>query len=175
MEEKKELREEGAPGQNGGYSSQWKDPLSDTLGQILNRKEFSYDVNGDALYQQYKDRYTQQGKMAMMNTLGQAAALTGGYGSSYAQQAGQQAYSSYLQGLNDRIPELYQLALDRYDRKGDALYQRYAMLGEQEEKDYNRYQQGLDREQQSWEKAFQLYQLGVRTPEVLKALGLLER
>lgn len=112
--------------------------------------------------------------MAMMDTLGQAAALTGGYGSSYAQSAGQQAYQSYLQGLNDKIPELYQLALERYDREADGLYKRYAMLGEREGADYDRYQQGLDREQQTWENAFRLYQMGVKTPEVLEILGIPE-
>jgi hypothetical protein len=30
--------------------------------------------------------------MAMMDTMGKAAGLTGGYGSPYAQQVGQQAY-----------------------------------------------------------------------------------
>ena len=77
--------------------------------------------------------------MAMMDTLGQAATLTGGYGNSYAQGAGQQAYQSYLQGLNDKIPELYQLALERYDREGDRLYKGYTMLNEQEGQDYDRY------------------------------------
>lgn len=172
-EEKKEV-----PGsaleekQAGAYSSQWQGQLEDTIAKFLDRKDFSYDLNGDALYQQYKDRYIQGGQMAMMDTLGQAAALTGGYGSSYAQSAGQQAYQSYLQGLNDKIPELYQLALERYDREADGLYKRYAMLGEREGADYDRYQQGLDREQQTWENAFRLYQQGVQTPEVLEILGI---
>ena len=102
-EEKKELLESaaGVTGvtKPGAYTSQWQGQLSDAIGKILDRKEFSYDVNSDALYQQYKDRYVQGGKMAMMDTLGQAATLTGGYGNSYAQAAGQQAYQGYLQGL----------------------------------------------------------------------------
>ena len=65
--------------------------LKDAMQKVLNRDKFQYDLNGDALYQQYKDRYIQQGKQAMMDTMGQAAALTGGYGNSYAQKAGQQA------------------------------------------------------------------------------------
>jgi murein DD-endopeptidase MepM/ murein hydrolase activator NlpD len=88
--------------------------LQEAMNKILNREDFSYDLNGDALYQQYKDRYIQQGKMAMQDTMGQAAALTGGYGNSYASTAGNQAYQGYLQGLNDVIPELQQIAYDRY-------------------------------------------------------------
>jgi hypothetical protein len=35
------------------------------MSQIQNRPAFSYDVNSDALYQQYKDQYIRQGKLAM--------------------------------------------------------------------------------------------------------------
>lgn len=156
------------------FSSKWTQQLNNSVDSILNRKDFNYDVNGDALYQQYKDRYMQGGQVAMMDTLGQAATLTGGYGNSYAQMAGQQAYQGYLQGLNDKIPELYQLALDKYDREGDNLYKQYSMLGAQEDKDYDRYNQDRAFDQQGWENAFRLYQLGVRTPEVLGVLGLPE-
>ena len=76
----------------GEYTSPWQAQLNDAMNKILNREKFSYDLNGDALYQQYKDQYMTQGKMAMMDTMGQAAALTGGYGNSYAQGVGQQAY-----------------------------------------------------------------------------------
>lgn len=172
MEEEKKEGQQTLPEEGQGYSSQWRGKLEDAIGKILDRKDFSYDLNGDALYQQYKDRYVQQGKMAMMDTLGQASSLTGGYGNSYAQGAGQQAYQSYLQGLTDKIPELYQLALDKYDREGQGLSQRYAMLGQLEGQDYDRYQQNLDRDQQAWENALRLYQLGVQTPEILETLGI---
>lgn len=123
----------------GAYQSQWQGQLDDIIGQILNRDKFSYDLNADALYQQYANQYMNQGRMAMMDTMGQAAAMTGGYGNSYAQSVGQQAYQGYLQQLNDKVPELYQLALNRYQMEGDALYDQYALLGSQEEQDYGRY------------------------------------
>lgn len=177
MEEEKKLLENETAGvqKPGAYTSQWQGQLGDAIGNILNRKDFSYDVNSDALYQQYKDRYVQGGKMAMMDTLGQAATLTGGYGNSYAQAAGQQAYQGYLQGLNDKIPELYQLALDKYSREGDGLYKRYSLLSAQEGQDYGRHQDSLNQYQQSWENAFRLYQIGVKTPEVLGILGIPEK
>lgn len=113
------------------------------LQKILKRDKFQYDVNGDALYQQYKDRYVQQGKQAMMDTMGQAAALTGGYGNSYAQQVGQQTYQGYLQGLNDKVPELYQLALDRYNQEGTDLMNQYGLLADRRDKEYNRYRDSV--------------------------------
>ena len=71
--------------------------LDAIMDSILNREKFTYDLNGDALYQQYKDKYIQQGKMAMGDAIGQASAMTGGYGNSYAQSVGQQMYQKELQ------------------------------------------------------------------------------
>ena len=123
----------------GAYQSQWQQGLNDVIGKIQNREKFTYDLNGDALYQQYKDQYITQGQQAMMDTMGQAAALTGGYGNSYAQTVGQQTYQGHLQGLNDKVPELYQLALDQYNREGDELYNQYGLLADRENTEYGRY------------------------------------
>ena len=127
----------------GEYQSAWQTQLDEILNNILNRDKFSYDLNSDALYQQYKDQYMLQGQQAMMDTMGQAAALTGGYGNSYAQTAGQQTYQGYLQQLNDRVPELYQLALDQYNREGDELYNQYGLYMDRESQDYGRYRDSL--------------------------------
>lgn len=117
--------------------------LKDAMQKVLNRDKFLYDLNGDALYQQYKDRYIQQGKQAMMDTVGQASALTGGYGNSYAQQAGQQTYQWYLQGLNDKVPELYQMALERYNQEGTDLLNKYGLMSDQYAKEYSRYRDSV--------------------------------
>lgn len=121
------------------YESKWQPQINSTMDSILNRKDFQYDVNGDALYQQYKDRYVNLGQQAMMDTMGQAAKLTGGYGNSNAQMVGQQAYQGYLQGLTDKIPELAQLAYQRYAQQGQDLYQKYGLLNTQEQQDYSRW------------------------------------
>lgn len=112
--------------------------MSDILDRIMNREDFSYDMDADALYQQYKDKYIKQGNLAMQDTMGQAAALTGGYGNSYAQTVGQQAYNSYLGQLNDVVPELYALAKQRYDDEGDALLEQYSLLADRENTAYSR-------------------------------------
>ena len=127
----------------GEYKSQWQAQLDDTIGKILNREKFSYDLNGDALYQLYKDKYTQQAKMAMGDAIGRASAMTGGYGNSYAQSVGQQQYQKEMQNLNDIVPELYQMALDKYNQEGQDLYNQYGMLGAQEEQDYGRYRDSV--------------------------------
>ena len=126
--------------QPGAYQSQWQSQINGIIDRILNREEFSYDVNEDALYQQYAEQYQRLGKLAMQDTMGQAAAMTGGYGSSYASIAGNQAYQSYLSQLNEVIPELYGMARDQYDREGQEMYNQYGLLSDQESQDYARYQ-----------------------------------
>lgn len=124
----------------GDYQSTWQGKIDSMIDKILNREDFSYDVNSDALYQQYKDQYTQLGKLAMADTMGQAAAMTGGYGSSYATTSGNQAYQAYLSQLNEVIPELHGMALDRYNQEGQDLYNNYALLSDQEQQEYSRHQ-----------------------------------
>ena len=69
----------------------------------------------------------------MRDTMGQAAALTGGYGSSYAQSVGQQQYDSYLQSLGEALPELYGMAWQRYNAEGDALKTAWELASERSE------------------------------------------
>lgn len=128
----------------GEYSSTWQGQINDLIDRIMNREDFSYDVNSDALYQQYKDQYTALGKMAMQDTMGQAAAMTGGYGSSYASTAGNQAYQSYLSQLNEIVPELYGMARDQYNQEGQEMYSQYGLLADQESQDYGRWVDGYN-------------------------------
>lgn len=128
----------------GPYQSQFQAGLNDLMGQIQNRPKFKYDVNGDALYQQVAQRYMQQGQQAMMDTMGQASALTGGYGNSYAETAGQQAYQNYLLGITDMVPQFQQMALEQYQMEGQDLLDKYALMQQQEDTAYGRYQDDLN-------------------------------
>jgi peptidoglycan hydrolase-like protein with peptidoglycan-binding domain len=126
------------------YQSQWGGQIQTLFDQIMNRPKFSYDFAADPLYQQAKERYMKQGQLAMQDTMGQAAALTGGYGSSYGQSVGQQAYQGYLQQANDVIPGLQQSALQQYDAQGNVMNQNLASMQGMEQTDYNEYQNGLN-------------------------------
>lgn len=183
------------------YTNRWKDQMDSILNDILNRKDFSYDVKADPLFQQYRDQYVRNGQLAMRDTMGQAAQLTGGYGNSYAQQAGQQAYNGYMQGLTDKIPELYSLAMQAYNNKNNDMMNRYNLMGTQEGKEYSRYQDGMNAynaelerlqnlyntersydygqyrdsitdAQQQWANAWAMFRAGKDTPEIREILGL---
>ena len=143
--EQNKINTESAVTNYGDFNYGLQSSYDDVINQILNRKEFTYDVNGDALYQQYKDQYVNQGKMAMMDTMGQASAMTGGYGNSYAQSVGQQAYQGYLQQLNDKIPELYRLALDKYNSESENMYNQYSMLSNDRATQYGEFTDGYNR------------------------------
>lgn len=127
------------PGNGQPYSPQsWSDRVAALYDQITNRPKFSYDPNSDGLYQSYKDLYTQAGRRAMEDTMGQAAGLTGGYGSTYSQAVGQQQYGDYMTRLNAELPNLYAQARSAYDKEGDDLWNRYNMAMQMENQEYNR-------------------------------------
>ena len=100
---------------------------------ITGRPAFSYDPASDPVYNSYAQSYQRCGRLAMRDTMGQAAALTGGYGSSYAQSVGQQQYDSYLQSLGEALPELYGMAWQRYNAEGDALKTAWELASERSE------------------------------------------
>ena len=121
------------------YESQWSGTINNLLDQIVNREDFSYDFNADPLYQQYKDQYTKQGKNAMKDTVAQVSNMTGGYGNSYAATAGSQAYQNYLEQLNNKIPELYQMAMNKYKMDTDTLMGKYNAVGSQEDREFGQW------------------------------------
>lgn len=123
----------------GAYQSRWDDELTSLYDQIRNRKKFSYDMGTDPLYLQYREQYQRLGRLAMQDTMGQAAALTGGYGSTYGEQVGQQAYNAYLQNLNDIVPQLQQQAYQRYQDEGTDLYNQFSLVKSRDDTDYGRY------------------------------------
>lgn len=142
----------------GDYSGKYTRQAEALLGQIINRKPFSYDANSDPLYQIYRDRYIMGGQRAMENAMGQAAQLTGGYGNTYAQTVGQQQYQQYMEGLNDKVPELAQQAYTRYQGEGDRLRQSYQLLQSADDAAYGRWADGYNRWSNETQQAQSAYE-----------------
>ena len=172
----------------GQYTNPYAGQIQELYEDITAREPFQYDVNEDAMYEALRDQYITGGQMAMMDTMGQAAQLTGGYGNSYAQGVGQQAYHGYLQGLNEQLPDLYNMALNNYIQTGDAMLQQYSMLQDMAADDYGKFiddrnfQYQADQDQKAWdyqnqmdqrEMAIQMLEKGQRpSDEMLEAAGL---
>ena len=125
------------------YLSRWDDALTALAGQLMSRPAFSYDYTQDPLYQQYREVYTREGDRAMRDTLGQVSARTGGMASSYAASASSQANNYYMAQLADIIPQLEQLAYQRYLGQGEALMDQLQAVQALEAGDYAKYQDAL--------------------------------
>jgi hypothetical protein len=123
------------------YQSKYEATIDEILNTIKNRQAFDVtsDANYRALYDQYAERYKANAQRAMNDAMASANAATGGYGSTYGQAVGQQAYDRTMEGLNDNNMALLNLAYQIYegDRAND-----YNMLGAYQNQDntmYGRY------------------------------------
>lgn len=105
----------------------YSDKVDALMSKIEGREKFSYDFNKDPLFQNALASAMSSGQTAMQDTMGQAAALTGGYGSSYATSAANQAYNDFVKGAYEQLPEYYQLARDAYNQEGQELYNQLGM------------------------------------------------
>lgn len=150
-------------GNTGNTGNNYQEQINGLMEQINNRKPFQFDLGSNALYNQHKQQYTLAGQKAMQDTMGQASGLTGGYGSSYAQSVGNQAYNDYLTKLNAVVPEIYAQERSAYDAAGDDMYKRLSMLqglqGADEDRAYREWQMAQaeqsaagDRERQQWQQ-----------------------
>lgn len=113
--------------------------IGDLINEYINRADFKYDPNADMLYQNYLAAMQNAGQMAMRDTMGQVAMLTGGYGSSYATAAANGAYNSYLQKANEALPDYYNIAANAYDRQGNDLLSQIQLLQNQDDEAYSRW------------------------------------
>lgn len=105
--------------------------LKAALGDIQNYGDFKYDLNADMLYKQAVDNAMMQGQKAMVDTNAAAAALTGGYGNSWAASVGNQAYQDYITQANNMIPQFQQMALNTWQSGFDKLRGVYDAITQQ--------------------------------------------
>lgn len=127
------------------YYSKYQGTIDGIIDNILNRKSFDTNSVYDSdLYKNYREQYIQQGQKAMRDTMGAATAATGGYGSTYAQAAGQQAYDNYLSQLNDKSFDIYDRVYQQYLNEGQELYNRLNAVNNQDNIDYSRYRDSVN-------------------------------
>ncbi|MBQ7896691.1 MAG: peptidoglycan-binding protein [Oscillospiraceae bacterium] len=154
------------------YENSYGDELESLYQQIVSRPEFSYDLNSDALYQQYKDQYIASGLKAMNDSMAQASGLTGGYASTYSQAVGSMQYGEYMKELTAMIPQLYDRALSTYQLQGDRLNDSFAATKELSEEEYKQYEDALsqynftlnylsDQAQNAYDTGFESWQAGI--------------
>ena len=139
----------------------YTDQINALMGEYRNREKFSYDASTDAMFQQMLAASMNTGKMAMQDTIGQAAALTGGYGNTYGTAAGNAAYNQYISEAYNNLPEYYGMALDAYNMEGDRMLSELAMLRDADSAEYGRladaYSASLDAANTMYDREYTQY------------------
>lgn len=97
----------------------------ENLSRVLNRR-FSYDETSSPLYSILQKQYEQEAEKAAGRAYASATANTGGYGSSYATMAGEDARRQVMSGFGDMQDELYQAAWDEFQAERQSATEWYA-------------------------------------------------
>ena len=141
----------------------WYQQARQSAEALLDRPAFSYDPEADPLYRAAREQYTRQGRRAMEDSMGRAAALSGGYASSYAQLRGDQAYDERLSRLAELLPDYYEKARSAYDKETGRLRDALGAALGLYDKDYQLWldrqsarerQAAAEAKQEQWEQEF---------------------
>ena len=130
------------------YNSKYQPQLDEAVNKVVN---WSYDPMNDANYQALAKIYGARGNIAAKDTLADAASLNGGYGTSYAVSAAQQARNQNNQELAALIPDLEASA---YQKAQGAL----GALRDADDTDYGRFRDTEGDRQWLYGQNYQRYQ-----------------
>ena len=126
-------------GRPSEYQSKYDDEISQLINELGETKKFNYDIESDPLWHSIKDQYQRNAILGMQNAMGDAANMTGGYGSSNAVIAGQQAYQQNISEMTDIIPELQNTALNAWQANRGALTDNLYALMNADDADYTKW------------------------------------
>jgi hypothetical protein len=139
---------------DNGYNQQWSKQLDALVNEYMGRGPFQYDQNEDVMWQQAKKTGLDAANLAMRDTTAQAAALSGGYGNSYAATVGQQVYNKGVADIMAMAPEYYQAAYQRYKDEGDTMLQNIGLAQSMDDAAYARYVDALNRAQSDYDTLY---------------------
>lgn len=142
-------------GQIQAGKTSYSDKIASLMDQISNRDSFTYDPSKDAMWQNALSQAMASGQTAMQDTMGQAAALTGGYGSSYATSAAAQQYNNMIQDAYANLPQYYQMAYQQYQDQGNAMYDQLSAYGQLDSAEYDRLLNSYNAQNNSWQQLYQ--------------------
>lgn len=133
------------------YQSPYADQIQDLFDSIQNRDPFTYSPDSDVSYQAYAEKYRNAGQKARDDTLASAAAMTGGIPSSYAMTAAQQAQNNYNAALSDVLPQLEQLAYNKYLNEGSEMRSDLAALMQMDDAAYQKHLDSYNNALNNWQ------------------------
>lgn len=121
------------------FDSKYDSILQDLVNKANNYEDFTYDVESDPLYGQYRKQYLREGDRATRDALAKMAASNGGQVSTSAAAAASQAGDYYAAQLSDKVPELEQRAYSKYMDEYNRILSNLQATQSQEQLDYNKY------------------------------------
>ena len=130
------------------YTPMYDALMNSQLQEILNSSFQDWAQGSD--YQYLYDKYAGNGQKAMQDVLGQLAARTGGYASSYATAAAGQSYNDYMATLEDAARAMYQDQLNQQ-------MQNLGLLTEAENNNYTQYLNALNQWNTDRSQAYNQY------------------
>lgn len=129
------------------YTSAYQPQIDEAMNKVTN---WNYDPMKDANYQAFAKVYEARGNTAAKNSMADAAALNGGYGTSYAVSAAQQARNQYNQELASMIPDL---EANAYNRAQATL----AAYRDADDTAYGRFRDSEGDRQWNWTNSYNAY------------------
>lgn len=122
------------------YESRNKETMDALTGQVGR----GYDGSTLAkAYQQYREQATDAAAKSAENAQATAAALAGGYGSSYADSVARQNQAAALEGIASAVPGLRSKALTEYQNEQNGLLAALSGMGTTEALDRSAYGSNL--------------------------------
>lgn len=94
---------------------------------VINKK-FSYNSKSSPLYGILREQYEREAERASGRAYARATANAGGYGSSYATLAGEEAARQVMEGFDDNQMALYEAARDEFYSEQQSAVERYQLL-----------------------------------------------
>lgn len=128
------------------YTDKYEQQKNDLINALQNRGEWSYDANNDQAYQAARKQYLREADRATQDTIGQAAALTGGIASTAAVNAASQAGDYYRTQLSDQLANYIDADYNRYQNDIDTDMSLLNQIYQLSDSDFQHYlnQAGLD-------------------------------
>lgn len=127
-----------------GSPGRGSDELDSLLNEIKNYGSFSYDPESDENYAALKKLYLREADRTTEDTMGEAAAMTGGIPSTAAVTAASQAGDYQKTQLADKIPTLEQNAYGEWADTFNRLVSAYSAQKDKEDTDYEKLMEQID-------------------------------
>lgn len=128
-----------APTNTFNYAQRYEGDKDRILGQIENREKFSYNPDDDAAFGAIKRQKEAEADKAYKDAYARLAAQNGGEVPADMMMALENIRQNIIDSADSYIPQLQQMAYNKYSDELGELYNRYGLMENRDDADYNRF------------------------------------